>query len=333
MSRFEFHTQQIDQALYIMSQIRGELLRTMADMMREAQRLGSQKSLAVQKSSEALVMTKGRIWEQYCWVAQLEKTLKAVRQDVRIAELKAAGTQLDIGDFMQMASAVFAVGWGKETGKAMGLLLNSTQVSGGLFKMRGESGASWNWGRIKDGERNNIIGAEAKASGSFALAEGKISSGLGLLHTEIEGSVGKIEGSAKAYGIIGRDGEFAPSIGAEVKAAVKGVTVGQKTAFGTDDFNIHNEQEITGGYAEAKAGISVGEDGINATAKAGAYAVNAKAKTGFTLWGIKVDLEGDYNAGGASIGGEFNVSDKEIALGGEFGLIAGLGLKIKISRK
>lgn len=183
---------------------------------------------------------------------------------------------------------------------------------------------------LKDGEAVNSIGVGASGEVSFTAVSGKAKSALGILQSEIEGSAGKVAVSGKTQAVLWKNGNFDPSVEASVKAQAEGLSVKQSIQAGAEKFNYHGSGEATLGYAEAKAGVKLGSDGISAEAKAGAYAAKGKVTSGFTIFGIKIDVEAEGKLGGASIGVGADISDREISLGGELGLIAGLGLKIKI---
>ena len=365
MSRFEFSIPAIEEALRELYGIREQIEQENISLRLEKSRLNVQDAEMVRKARDALGRIERKLIQQAYGTSGAIELLKQIEQDVRIAEWKAQMSQTTWGNYMLDATKLFNVGfiggyavgdvfwksdvrvmswlsalnWGPIGPNVLGIaggmgeeILRNTSVSGDVLSVERTGEASADFTFYEEGKIAPNIGVEAEGEASFTVAGGKISTGRGLAQSEVAGSIGTVTATGKAECALFQDGEFYPNIGVEGKLSAEGATVSHEGSFGTDDFNIHSSQEVTAGYAEAKAGVNVGTDGIKAEAKAGAYAVKAEATTGFEIFGIRVDVEGEVKGGGASVGGELSITDNEIVIGGEAGLIAGLGLKIKISR-
>lgn len=363
MSRFEFSIPRIEEGLLEMYAIKDQIGEEILALERQKSLLKSQNSLTVRRARDALNALERKLDWQEQGMKNAITCLKQIKQEVKIAEWKAQRSQTADGGFLLDTRQVFDagfisparidrlffadtlsqddVGWWKPlsgggTGLAAlgilgGELVNNTTLSGAWFKTETSGETSTGFRLFKDGNWDPNIGAEAKGEAVFALGEGSVTSTLGLMQSETTAAVGKVAASGKAECALFDDGNLSPNIGVEGKLSAEGISLSQESTLGSEEMNFHTSQELTAGYAEAKAGVNLGTDGISAEAKAGAYAAKGKATTGFDLFGITVDVEGEAKVGGASIGGEFGISSNEIAVGGEIGILAGLGLKIKIS--
>lgn len=357
MSKFEFHTGEIDRALAELYAVKFGILEQEINLASQRMMLYTQKSQAVEAMRGTIGRTQRLLTQQLTGTSQMILGLKQIKNDVSMGEVRACSQQIGLGGFLEAARLIFDVGWNRGLGrifspfanigdfgnmpwwsplagggvglKGLGLwaldeLSGNTKISGELFKTDAKLKKGL---ELKDG----TIRGEVKGEASFSLLSGKMKSGLGLASSEISGDIGKVSASGSAKCALFQDGKLDPELSAELKASADALTVKNNNRFGTDDFNVHSEQQVSLGHAEAKLGAKINKDGVSASAKAGAYAAQGKVTTGFTFFGIKVDMEGSAKAGGASIGGEFNATRDSVSIGGEAGILAGLGIKIKIS--
>ncbi len=183
-------------------------------------------------------------------------------------------------------------------------------------------------------------GAEFSNKTKFSLVDGKYKANIGYLQTEVEGAVGNAAVTGGIGATLFSDGKFSPNVYAKAKAEANVAEGSITDTFGTDDYNVHAGAEGTfmGAEAEAKASIGrivddqTGETKWGAEVKAGAEAYMAQGEVsgGFTLFGIEFDatVEGKLGGGGAKAGGEVSTSAIEGEIG--LGLLAGLGIKVKV---
>lgn len=362
MSRFQFCSEEIDQALGNLYSIKYRLLEEDAKLLFQRGILYSQKGKVITSARNAIKRSETQILKQYAGTVQLISALVKVRDEVKRGEMRACGqlgSDLTLAELARLAKILAGIGlitvgpckvlpilkipgngsggwWNPVEGSGIGLALlsggvidavrNGTSVDSGFLRTNGKITNNINYNKKK-----GTIGAELGAEGSGALWSGKVRTSLGILNSETSMDIGKIKGSGKAKAVLFKDGHFKPSLGAEASVSAEGATISHESRIGTDKFNAHGKASGTLGYAEAKAGASIGTDGVHAEAKAGAYVARGKASSGFTFFGIKVDAEVEGNFGGASAGAEFHAGNREVSLGGELGFLAGLGLKIKVS--
>lgn len=193
-------------------------------------------------------------------------------------------------------------------------------------------------GKIKNKAKFSLEDGEVSIEGSAGLkaylAKGNVAIKNGLSKTEIEAFLGEAGVKAKAKGILFENGEFNPSVEAEVKAEANMLSGSIKNQTGTDDVNIHSSASGSVGYAEASAGVSVSKDGVNVSASAEASLFKGEAKSGFTLFGIDIDVGVEGKA--FSIGGEASCNatgqSASAKIGGSLGLGFGLSINIDWSK-
>lgn len=187
-----------------------------------------------------------------------------------------------------------------------------------------ELSAKWD---IKDGE----MGLSAEGSLEGYLAKGEVNGQYGLASGSAAGSVGTVGIKGEAKALLFSDGKLNPSLSVKAEAEAKGLTGTLNGRYGTDQFNVFGEVEGTVGYANASAGASVSKDGISAKAEVGAAAIKGEAKTGFSFFGIKVELEGEAELLSAGAKAELKAGANSFEVGGKLSFLAGIGLKLKIS--
>lgn len=203
----------------------------------------------------------------------------------------------------------------------------------GHVEAKGKHGASWEIGK-------GNAGIESSFKAGFSGADGEISANIGKTKAKLGASAVNASGTGAIGASLFSNKKFAPSIYAKAKGEASVLEGEAYLQHGSDANNIHAKAEGTllGAEAEAKfgAGRIVDEDngdvrwGVAGTAKAEAYAAQGKISGGFTFWGIKVDMEGELDAGGAGakIGGEVSTGAVEGEIGA--GLLVGAGAKIKV---
>lgn len=179
---------------------------------------------------------------------------------------------------------------------------------------------------------NGDYGASAGANAEASLLKGNASVSGAYGEASASGSVlsASAEAGAEANLYI-KDGVAYG--GATASAAVTAAVATAKLdgEIGTEKNNLHAQAEgsVLGAEAEAKAGVTVNENGTTTlTAKVGAEAYLAKGEvsTGFSLLGIKVDLGVEGCVGvEAKAGGEVSTSGVEVEcafgpIGGKIGI-------------
>lgn len=211
---------------------------------------------------------------------------------------------------------------------AAGAVLGEAAVGGETpdspVSLKGTTYAEW------DVEKGNV-GVGAKGSASVSAWKWKEEQRIGNLSGEAEISVGAVKAEGKAAFTLVTDGEFDPTLKAEVSAEGSVLSGKAEAAYGSDDFNAHVSGKGSVLKGEAKASLNVSKDGLAGEAKVGGAVLSGKATGGFTLWGVKFDLsvQGEVLSAGAEA--EFGVKKNEFMLGGKLSFVAGLGLKLKVS--
>ena len=179
---------------------------------------------------------------------------------------------------------------------------------------------------LKDGEAS----IEASAGLKGYVAKGNVTIQDGLSKTEINAALGEVGVKGKAKGVLFEDGEFNPSLEAEIGAEANALSGSITSQTGTDEFNAHATASGEIGHAEAQANASISKDGFTAGASAEASLFTGEAKAGFSFFGITIDVGVEGKA--VSVGGEAscNVTGDSASakIGGSLGL--GLGLSINI---
>lgn len=224
---------------------------------------------------------------------------------------------------IQSASAEYSL-----PGGAVDLSIFGSMISGSA-----EAGYHAN---IKDG-----LGAHASAEGSLLEAGGKLKIGDYTADGKVKVGTGAAKGKIGAS--LFKDGKLSPSIEAELKARVAAVDAEYNTRLGDNNNNVHSHADgsLLGAEAEASAKVGVIEyvdsDGvkrreIGAEAKVGAdaYVAKGRASTGFTLFGVKVDVgvEGKLLDAGAYAGGKVTTGSVSGKVGAGLGLGAGVDFSI-----
>ncbi|MEG1619715.1 MAG: hypothetical protein RR335_09180 [Eubacterium sp.] len=154
----------------------------------------------------------------------------------------------------------------------------------------------------------------------------------GLLEAGVMATVGSIAASGNIKASLMENGRLNPRFSGNVLAEAKGVSVKSDMRYGNKDINGYLNTETVVGYAQASANGSIGIDGVKAGASVGAALVRGETKTGFEVFGIKVELATEAELLGAGASAQFELSDQSIEFGGKLSFIAGLGLRMKIYR-
>ena len=191
-------------------------------------------------------------------------------------------------------------------------------------------------GKLSDGS----VGVATKGEASAYLAKEKVEFNAGIASTSSEVTVGNVGASGEVRAGLVKDGEFAPEATVKIGARAQGITRNVENKVGNDTYDVHTGAKGTVGSAEAEAGCAIGVNGVGAKAKAGAAVFKGEVKSGFTLFGIKIDLSIEGEAIGvgakaeAGIMKSTNSSGEEtttLNIGGKITAFVGAGLNLKIS--
>ena len=197
----------------------------------------------------------------------------------------------------------------------------------------GDYGAVWDWG-----EKN--IGAAAHGSVEGHLFHGEGEAQWGIFQGAVSGSILSAGAAAAGEAFLFKDGKFSPGIYGKAEGEISAAKGEASGKIGTDDYNVHSKAEgsLLSAKAEAEGGIGrIGENddgqaiyGVKGKAGASAYLAEGEVSSGFTIFGIEVDLGVSGKAGGAGVeaGGEVTTGGVEVDLSAGLGL--GLGLDLKV---
>lgn len=187
------------------------------------------------------------------------------------------------------------------------------------------------------------LGVKVSGKTSSWLAQGSLEATLGSAAWGMSGSVGEVSATGEIGASLFQDGKFAPTVYGSAKAEVSAAKGEMHYQNGTENFNQHLSASGTLLGAEAEASGTIGmitrtdENGVETTefgaeGKVGAeaYLAEGKVSGGFTLFGIKFDLELSGKAGGAGVeaGGQVTTGGASGEIGAGLGL--GIGLKFSI---
>ena len=195
----------------------------------------------------------------------------------------------------------------------------------------------------EDGQWSDVTVVDAHAEAGVTGVEGNASGSYGIVSGEASGKVGTAEAKANGKVVLVEDGKLAPQVQAEVKAEAN-VAQGEVGAtIGNEYIDAHAKAEGEVLHAEAHAGVGAGkityedEDGNTKTAvgvyaEAGAEAYLAKGSIsgGITICGVKIDVKVEGKAGGAGAKAAAEVSSGKLKAGLGLGFLAGLGLDVEI---
>lgn len=201
-------------------------------------------------------------------------------------------------------------------------------------------------GKWKVSEKDGKISSDITfgAEGEVHLAKGKITQDInGVLHREINGTVGQVSAEGTAGLTLYKDGKLSPALQAKLKVEAVAAKGSIEDRIGTEDYNYHTKASGSVGVASAEATAGIGRitykdaNGTEHTAwgaqgKVGAeaYLAEGKVSGGFTIMGIKIDagVSGKLGGAGASAGGQVTTSGVSGKL--DLGLGAGLGVDISV---
>ena len=222
-------------------------------------------------------------------------------------------------------------------GKVFGLPA-ALGVSGELFGYSGKVTGKAKWDLEKK-EAGIKFGAEGEAH----VAQGSLKGSLGILSSEVKGTVGEVKAKGEVGVSLYKDGRLSPGIEANLEAKATGLKGEVEHKLGNDEFNIHGKGEGSLGVAKAEAsgglgaftytddyGNSVHTVGAHGKLGAEACAAEGRVSGGFNVFGIKIDvgITGKAGAVGASAEGRITGSGAHGKIGGA--LILGGGLDISI---
>lgn len=195
--------------------------------------------------------------------------------------------------------------------------------------------ATWD---LDDGDAGVKYGITADGH----VAQGKIEGSIGDRSASLTGEflTGSVSG-AIGFGLM-RDGVFAPSVQAGLKAEGSVLHGELEVQRGTDEFNVHSNAEgsVLTGELEAKVGAGVITEelpngkvqtayGVEGKVSAEGYVFQGEVSGGFTIFGIKVDasLEGNALGAGFEAGGSITTN----GVSGKIGAGLGIGGGVEIS--
>ncbi|BAL00620.1 hypothetical protein OBV_34210 [Oscillibacter valericigenes Sjm18-20] len=181
-------------------------------------------------------------------------------------------------------------------------------------------------------EHNKDFGFQANVTATAALLAGSMSIECGLASGSVSGSVGTGAVYGEAVCALFQNGNFEPQLSVALGAHAEAITGQIEGQLGSDDVNVHVEGDGSVGVAkaEAKAAFSP-EDGLSAKAEVGVAALSGTAKAGITVFGYNIDASFTGEVGAVGAGAEFVMNSEEIEVGGKLSVLAGLGLKLRIS--
>lgn len=237
-----------------------------------------------------------------------------------------------------------------ENGKKAVFANASADVAKGSFNLNAENGLYSLAGS------GSILGASASAKAGYDTTNGNIKANAnaeaeahalkgeisqealwGLSKFKASGAVLSAGVNAKADATLFQNGIFVPSASAEAKAKAAVAEGSASSTMGLDKYNVHGEVSgyVVGAEASASAKVGVVEEddktvyGASAEASAGAYLAKGDVSTGFTVFGIKVDVSVGGNIGaGAEVKGE--ITSESIELGAGLSALLGLEAGIKV---
>ena len=218
--------------------------------------------------------------------------------------------------------------YGFEFDYGLGVLAGSLDLLG--YKTTDKEGLKFNLteGDLYAYKKVGLEGYLTKASieNKLGVFSGKSSAELLHFDTDFGGEI-----------TLFKDGKFSPNV--SIGGSAEGSVLHLETEYqvGTDDLNYHleGEADVLGGEVKADAGLGYsyenGELQFEAKVEGGAevYALKGEAKTGFTIFGIDVDVSVEGKLGAA--GGTFSagVTEDGFNLGG--GLSALLGVEANLN--
>lgn len=237
---------------------------------------------------------------------------------------------------------------GAENGSNATIVLEGDALGGSI---KTKSKANWKTKRETNADgtegdwdlKHPNVGIEKSIEAEAHGAKGKVTSNVGLLGSEIEGTVGSVGATGSIGASLYKDGKLSPALEAKLKGEASLLKGNATVNFGNEEFDAHLKSSGTllGAEAEASGGIgmitytdSVGmiktELGVRGKVGAEAYVAQGKASGGFTLWGIKLDVgvSGKVGGAGASLEGQATAGGVSGKIGA--GLGVGLGLEISI---
>lgn len=182
----------------------------------------------------------------------------------------------------------------------------SLTAKGSVLGAEGKVGYKTNWDILKKDEEAGDIGVTAKAGLDLYAAKGEVEAKYGSFSAKSESSILNAGGSISGGLLVYQNGKFDPCLELKAKASASAAKGSVSIQNGNDVFNTHQCAEGTLLGAEASAGVQAGrisnEDGssaygVKAEAGAEAYLARGEVKSGFTIFGIKVDAAVGGKAG------------------------------------
>lgn len=213
----------------------------------------------------------------------------------------------------------------------------SVTGNGSLLGAEGKADYKMNWDILKKGKEAGDIGVTAKAGLDLYAAKGEVEAKYDSFSAKAEASLLNAGGAISGGLLVYQNGRFDPCLELKAKAsasAAKGSVSMQK---GNDVFNTHQSAEGILLGAEASAGVQAGrisnEDGssaygVKAEAGAEAYLARGEVKSGFTIFGIKVDAAVGGKAG--AVGAKASAAATTDGVQVKAGISALLGIDVDV---
>lgn len=148
MSRFELHISGIDQALSELYKVKKTLNGSISSVSSSSRLLAGQKTAIALSAYQAIIRQRSALINQLTATDNSLITLKQIKNDVRLAEIKACYGGAPI-DFVRAAYLFYDAGWTKSMGRAFSalegikefsLLHGNKDIKGGLVNLSGDVG-------------------------------------------------------------------------------------------------------------------------------------------------------------------------------------------------
>ncbi|WP_349943946.1 hypothetical protein ABFV83_11390 [Lacrimispora sp. BS-2] len=215
----------------------------------------------------------------------------------------------------------------------------SVTGNGSVLGAEGKAGYKMNWDIPKKGEKAGDIGVTANAGLDLYAAKGEVEAKYGSFSAKAEASLLNAGVAISGGLMVSQNGKFDPCLELKAKASASVAKGSVSTQQGNDVFNTHQSAEGTLLGAEASAGVQAGrianEDGssvygVKAEAGAEAYLARGEVKSGFTMFGIKVDaaVGGKAGAVGAKASAAATTDGVQVKAG--LSVLLGIDADVKI---
>nr|WP_288827918.1 hypothetical protein [uncultured Clostridium sp.] len=215
----------------------------------------------------------------------------------------------------------------------------SLTAKGSVLGAEGKVGYKTNWDILKKDEEAGEIGVTAKAGLDLYAAKGEVEAKYGSFSAKAESSILNAGGSISGGLLVYQNGKFDPCLELKAKASASAAKGSVSIQNGNDVFNTHQSVEGTLLGAEASAGVQAGrisnEDGssaygVKAEAGAEAYLARGEVKSGFTIFGIKVDAAVGGKAGAVGAKASAAATTGGVQLKAGVSALLGIDVDVKI---